>query len=305
MIGNNYFHSIVFMKRIILFSFLLIAGIAQSVFAKDGYHIQVKIDGTKDTLVYLAHYYGKPLPAPIYKADSARPDKNGVVVFSSKAPIVGGIYMVLLSDHKNYFEFLLNNGDDFSMIINTKAKEGDNAVTFKNSPENDHFTDYVNFLKSYGEKQNKLQESLKTAKTSEEKASIRKQLTGNSQALITYRAEKQKEYPGSLMADIFGALQLPQVPEGKHLLPNGEPDSNFAYEYYKAHFWDGFNFRDDRLIYTPIYDAKLSEYFNKLVLPYPDSMEMEVTKYWQRQEAHRRYLNTHFGGWNIWPRIVR
>ncbi|MGN6569706.1 MAG: thioredoxin-like domain-containing protein [Flavipsychrobacter sp.] len=266
------------MKRIILFSFLLIAGIAQSVFAKDGYHLQVKIEGAKDTLIYLAHYYGKPLPAPIYKADSARPDKNGVVVFNSKTPIVGGIYMVLLSDHKSYFEFLLNNGDNFSMTINTKAKEGDNAVTFKNSPENDHFTDYITFLKAYGEKQNKLQESLKTAKNSEEKASIRKLLNSNSQSLITYRAEKRKEYPGSLMADIFGALQLPQVPEGKHLLPNGEPDSNFAYEYYKAHFWDGFNFQDDRLIYTPIYDAKLTEYFNKLVLPYPDSMEMEADK---------------------------
>jgi peroxiredoxin len=266
------------MKRVVLLSFLLIAGLASSVFAKDGYHLQIKIDGVKDSLVYLAHYYGKPLPAPIYKTDSAYLNKNGVVVFNSKTPIIGGIYMVLLSDHKSYYEFLLNNGDEFSMNINPQTKPEDQAVTFKNSPENDHFTDYVKFLKNYGEKQNKLQTNYRAAKNKADSEAIRAQLVQNAQSLTNYRTESQKKYAGSLMADIFGALQTPQVPEGKHLLPNGEPDSSFAYEYYKAHFWDGFNFRDDRLIYTPIYDAKLSEYFNKLVLPYPDSMEMEADR---------------------------
>ena len=278
MLGKLLLSLIRIMKRIILFSFLLMAGMAQHVFAKDGYHIQVKIEGVKDTLVYLAHYYGKPLPAPIYKTDSARPNKNGVLVFNSKMPITGGIYMVLLSDHKSYYEFLMNNGDDMSMTINTQAKETDNAITFKNSPENDHFTAYVNFLKNYGEQQNKLQASFKTAKTKDDSSSIRQQLSKNAQALVDFRQDNRTKYPGSLMSDIFGALQVPQVPDGKHLLPNGEPDSSFAYEYYKAHFWDGFNFQDDRLIYTPIYENKLNEYFNKLVLPYPDSMEMEADK---------------------------
>ena len=62
MLGKLLLSLIRIMKRIILFSFLLMAGMAQHVFAKDGYHIQVKIDGVKDNLVYLAHYYCKPLP---------------------------------------------------------------------------------------------------------------------------------------------------------------------------------------------------------------------------------------------------
>jgi thiol-disulfide isomerase/thioredoxin len=52
-------------------------------------------------------------------------------------------------------------------------------------------------------------------------------------------------------------------------------DSAFAYKYYKSHYWESYNLKDDRLIHTPIYDAKLEEYFNKLVLPWPDSMIKE------------------------------
>ena len=52
-------------------------------------------------------------------------------------------------------------------------------------------------------------------------------------------------------------------------------DSNFAYNYYKTHYWDHFNFKDDRIIHTPLYDAKIDEYMNKLVLPIPDSVIKE------------------------------
>src|SRR5690606_17306904 len=45
------------------------------------------------------------------------------------------------------------------------------------------------------------------------------------------------------------------------------------------------NFQDDRLIYTPIYDAKLEEYFSKLVLPLIDSIEFEADKLLSKTEG--------------------
>src|ERR1043165_4992598 len=103
------------MNRFSLFAMLFIAGLAQMSFARQGYHIKVKIPGVKDSTVYMAHYYGKPLPT-IYKRDSARFDKNGVAEFKSNdSTFVGGIYMMLLGDRKTYFEFLINPGDDITM----------------------------------------------------------------------------------------------------------------------------------------------------------------------------------------------
>lgn len=262
------------MKRI-SFIAVLFLGMVIPAIARHGYKIQLKIPGVKDSMVYLTHYYGKPLPT-IYKKDSARFDKNGVAVFKSNdSSFTGGIYMMLLGDRKTYFEFLLNSGDDISMTADlAKLPEG---VKFKNSPENDRFQEYVDFLSGYSKQQQALQKEYKEAKNAEDSAAVRKKASASSKDLTNYRKNYTAKYPNTLLAAIFKALSLPQVPEGVHYLPDGVTrDSAFAYNYYKSHFWDDLDLQDDRLIHAPIYDAKLEEYFTKLVLPWPDSMEKEA-----------------------------
>lgn len=261
------------MKRITFFVILLLAGLAQQTFAKDGYHITVKLSNAPaDSFVFLANYYGKPAPT-IYKTDSARLDKNGTVVIQSNQPVIGGIFMIFI-DKDHYFEFLLNNGDD--MTITADVKHLEDGVKFKNSPENDRFEEYVTFLKGFGNEQQQLEKEYKASKTSADSEAVRKKMTASSQKLTNYRQDYAKKYPGTLLATIFNALQTPVVPEGTHYLADGvTKDSMFAYNYYKAHYWDGFNFQDDRLIHTPLYDAKLDEYMKKLVVPWPDSVEHE------------------------------
>lgn len=261
-----------FMKGLKLFALLLLTGIAQSAFAKDGYKIQVSIKGTGDSMIYLAHYYGKPLPT-IYKTDSARIDKKGFAILQSKEKTLGGIYMLLLSDKKTYTEFLLNNGDDFSMSFDVARLPDD--VRFKNSPENENFKEYISFLKGFSERQQNLNNDMTAAKTAADSTRVRDKMVAASRELINYRRGYARQHPNSLLAAIFGALEVPQVPEGDHLLADGTPDSLFSYHYYKQHFWDGFNFKDDRLIHTPIYDQKLEEYMNKLVYPVEDSVIKE------------------------------
>lgn len=262
------------MKRITLFALLFISFFSAT--AKDGYKIQLKFTDVTDSMVYLAHYYGKPLPT-IYKADSAKLDKNGVATFQSNEKFTGGIYMMLLSDKKTYFEFLIDNGQDIGMTVTAKNLPG--GIKFKNSPENERFQDYVTFLKDFGAKQKTITDKFATAKTADDTAKIRKEAGESSKKLIAYRDDYTKKYPGTLLTSIFNSLEVPQVPEGKHYQADGKTeDSTFAYTYYKSHYWDDFNFQDDRLIYTPVYDAKLEEYFSRLVLPVIDSIEFEADK---------------------------
>jgi thiol-disulfide isomerase/thioredoxin len=269
------------MMRTTLLTMLLIAGIVSQAIAREGYNIRLNLPGLRDSAVYLVHYYGKPMPS-IYKRDSARLDKHGNATFSSNDPtFVGGIYMVLLADRITHFEFLLNKGDDFTITAALeKLPERGYAVkkiTFKNSPENVRFQEYVNFSSAYGERQQQIKKDYAAAKNATDSAEIRKKAAAESKQLITYRRDYAKKYTGTLLANIFNALETPQVPEGDHFLPDGKTkDSSFAYTYYKAHFWDGFDLQDDRLIHTPLYEAKISEYINKLVLPWPDSMEKEA-----------------------------
>lgn len=262
------------MKKITLIA-LLFMGMVGSSFARQGYHIHLKMSGVKDSVVFLAHYYGKPLPT-IYKRDSAKFDKNGNAEFNADDPaFVGGIYIMLLSDNKTYFEFLINGGDEITIVAPTsKLPEG---ITFKNSPENERFQEYQKYLKGYTSNQQDIEKEYKAAKTTADTVAVRKKAVTSSKELKSYRAEYVKKYPNTLLANIFSALEVPEVPEGDHFLEDGKTkDSTFAYRYYKSHFWNGYNFQDDRLVYTPIYDARLTEYFDKLVLPWPDSVEHEA-----------------------------
>ncbi|MCC6185559.1 MAG: hypothetical protein IT256_00250, partial [Chitinophagaceae bacterium] len=98
------------MKKL-LAATLLLCGAYGNANAKDGYKIQLKFKDLKDSAYFLAHYFAKPLPT-IYKTDSGKLDKNGMSVMKSDKKITGGMYLIMLSDRKTYFEFLLNNGDD-------------------------------------------------------------------------------------------------------------------------------------------------------------------------------------------------
>jgi thiol-disulfide isomerase/thioredoxin len=262
------------MKKLLLLLTLFV-GFASSAIAKDGYKITLKFNdkNLKDSIVYLAHYYGKPLPS-LYKADSARFDKNNVAVIESKEKIEGGIYIILLGDHSTFFEFLLDNGDDIGITATSTALP--DGLQFKGSPENERFVAYERFLKKFGEGQQKLQEEIKAAKTKADTEAVRLKSIQANKDLMKYRGDYIEKYPNAMLSNVFNAIVVPIVPEGKHLLPNGKEDSAFAYHYYKTHFWDKFNFKDNRLIHTPLYDAKLEEYFNKLVLPYVDSQKVEA-----------------------------
>lgn len=273
------------MKKVLFFATLFVA-FGFAALAKDGYNITVKFTDLKlkDSMVYLAHYYGKPLPT-IYKADSAIFDKNNVATFQSHAPQVGGIYIILLSDHSTYFEFLMNNGDEMSIVAN--SKELPTGLKFSGSPENERFVTYQTFLKGFGERQQKLKEEYKNAKTPKDSADVRVKGEAASKELQNYRTDYVAKYPGTLLANVFNALWIPTVPPGPHYDKNGKIDSAFSYKYFKQHFWDKFDFTDDRLVQTPLYEAKLDEYFNKLVLPYVDSIEREADTLLARTRGHK------------------
>lgn len=257
----------------ILISFSVQSVSAKTTERKDGYKIKVKFTDVTDSTLYMVHYYGKPLPT-IYRSDSATLDKNGVAVFESDSFTLGGIYMILMSDKSTYFEFLLNNGDEFSATA-TKSKLP-TGVTFKNSPENTRFIKYVKFLEDYGKKSAALQDKLADAATAEDTAKVSEDYKVLSAELKDYRKSYIKEYPNTLLSNIFRGLLVPEVPEGTHYNEDGSVDSNFSFNYYKDHYWDDWDFQDDRLIHTPIYDGRLEDYFNRIVLPIADTVQAEA-----------------------------
>lgn len=250
---------------------LLLGSLCFQATAKDGYKIQLKFKDLKDSTYFLAHYFAKPLPT-IYKTDSGKLDKMGGSVLKSDKKITGGMYLIMLSDRKTYFEFLLNNGDDITITIEDSKTLPSKGLSIQNSAENQAFIKYEEFVRKVGEEHQSLMAKLSTAKNSVDSAAIKDQMTVKMKALVSYRNDFSAKNPTSLLSKIFKGLELPKVPEGKQYLANGDEDKDYAYRYYKTHYWDNFDLKEGRLINTPIYDARITEYFEKLVIPVPDSV---------------------------------
>ncbi|MBL7764875.1 MAG: DUF5106 domain-containing protein [Chitinophagaceae bacterium] len=241
--------------------------------ARDGYSVKVKFTDAKDSLIYLCHYFGKS--TTVFKDDSARLSHTGEALFKSDKKIVGGIYMILFADKTSSMEILLSNGDNYSVEV-TKSDIYKSAK-FTGSQVNTDFYNYQKFLQGYGAGYQKIEAELVTAKTKKDSTEIYDRLKVKGKELTGYRHDYAVKNPNLFLGKLFKAVEDPEIPTEYPDLPDqpGKKDSSFPRTFYKNHYWDGYDFRDDRLIYTPIYERKLDDYITKLVVPVPDSVIKE------------------------------
>jgi peroxiredoxin len=77
--------------------------------------------------------------------------------------------------------------------------------------------------------------------------------------------------------------EVPQAPK----LANGRPDSTFAFRYLRAHYWDGFDFSDERLLYSPILYNKMKNFLDNLTYPIPDSINAAADIISEKAKANK------------------
>jgi thiol-disulfide isomerase/thioredoxin len=264
------------MKKTTLITLFILSSVLS--FGRSGYKIEVDFPkDVSDSVVYLAHFYAKNLPT-IFTVDSAKMLPNNKVVFQKKDSILGGIYLIVYNHRSKIVEFVLNNGDDFSIDFKP-GKNGSSTAVFKNSPENNRYQAYNAEMEEMGSTNRMLLGKLALAKNHDDTMAV----AGAFQQLTTQQLERRKnyikQYPNTFLSKVFKSIQSPEVPKGPHYLEDGKTiDSLFDYAYYKAHYWDNFDFTDDRLINTPVYDAKLNEYFSKWIYQIPDTINAEADK---------------------------
>lgn len=240
--------------------------------AKDGYTIRVKFTDAQDSLVYLCHYFGKN--TTVFKDDSVRLSSKGEATFISDKKITGGVYMLLFADKSASMEMILLNGDNFS--IELSKRDPYNTAKISGKTENIAFYDYQRFLSKYGREYQMLESGLATAKNKSDSTAVYDKLKSKSKELINYRNDVAAKNPNSFLKKLFDAVEEPEIPTELPTLPDGSKDSSYPRIFYKTHYWDKYDFRDDRLIFTPIYERKLDDYLTKLVIPVPDSVEAEA-----------------------------
>lgn len=246
------------MKRIVLLTLLCLAGTAYS------QKIRLKVTGAKDTTVFLVKYYGSKL----FYADTAEM-KGGVAEFDAKKQKPG--MFALFMPGQKYFEFVVNNEE---VQIETVMTDLVGAMKVKKSEENKVFIPYIQMLQTERTKANALREKQQTLKKENpEYDLIAKQIDAISKGVSTYQENLIATNPTKLVSKIVRmSIDIPIPDEMKN--EKGEhKDPLQALFYYRKHYWDNTDLKDDRLVNTPIFHNKVEAYFGKnMIVPHPDSI---------------------------------
>lgn len=261
-----------------------------------GYKVTVEFDEPiKDQTIYLAHYFGKGLPT-IYKLDSAKVINGRKAEFQRKDSILGGLHLVMYEQNSRFFHLLLDNGYKVSAKVDTSGK-----AHFTQNQINKDFELAEEKMLVIQKDKAKLREDYKNASSKEDSTRIDaafKELVAKEKAIRREYAAKNK---GNLMAKIFDAMDAPDLPTDTRYLEDGVTvDSLYPLMYYKQHFWDKFDFTDNRLVKTSLLDGRLGEYFNNLVYPIPDSINYEMDKLLAKAEPAKeiyKYILHWLGNW--------
>ncbi|MCS7074989.1 MAG: DUF5106 domain-containing protein, partial [Bacteroidia bacterium] len=248
----------------------MILGLPLLTIAQKQYEIKGKILGVKDTLVFLGNHYGEKQ----YLKDTAQVNSAGEFVFDGTEKLPGGIYLVIMPG-KRYFEILISDSQFFS--FETDTTDLVKTMKIKGSEENRLFYEYLRFLNPKGLKIESIRKDYERVKdTNKDSAdSYVKQITEIDKEVKKYKSDFIAKNPKSFISKIFKAMEDPEVPEPPKL-PDGKPDSVWKFYYFRAHYFDGLDLADDRMLRTPIYHQKLKYYLDKLIPQTPDSLTKAI-----------------------------
>lgn len=229
--------------------------------------IKIKIEGLKDTTVFLAKYFGPKL----YYADTCV-SKSGVLQFDGSKQKSGMLAIVKGGDI--LFEFIYDN-EPVDLYVGTMNKEQImSSIKVNKSVNNEVFFKYVLFMT---EKKKKLAQMNKEYEALPKDSPEREKLIEENKVLnrevLAYQKKIIAENPGKFIAVLVNLTVENELPDYPRDDKGTITDSNYVYNYYVAHYWDGVNFKDSRLMNAAPYHHKLEKFFSKDgILQIPDTI---------------------------------
>ena len=220
-----------------------------------GYKINGRISGLKDSICYLTYYYENQN----FVQDSTFASSDGTVVFEGKNPLKGGMYNIMIGGWQS-FDVLITD-QKFSFEAN--IKDIFTTLKFFGSRENDLFYSY---------QQKNVKDALKISELSKKTDSVSvNQIYGLQYESARYKKKFLKAFEETFASKIIKstlAIDIPPAPK----LANGEEDPLWGNKFFVEHYFDNIDFTDDRLINTPFLYQSIKYYCDQLEFLSNDSL---------------------------------
>ena len=257
-------------KKYFLYS-LLFALFALSSNAQDGYKISITLKNCPDTLAYLTYYqFDKNLIK-----DTCTSIKNGKIIFEGKSKLPKGIYTLVSQQKSIYFDFFV---DESTQNLELETEFGENLVKklTSNSKTQNNFFDYIRFIGQQGAELQDFKTKL-NPKTKKDSLLILNKQKELEKILLDVEEKFINVNKPFYIADVVN-LKTDRILKDVPRLPNGKKDSIAEFNYYKKHFWDNVDFKDDATVRNPFFNIKIKKYFDQVVYVHPDSVTVEIDK---------------------------
>ena len=269
-------------SRLLAFSFFFFTFYFPLAAQKTGFHIEIEIEEFDGDTVFLGYRRG----VKVYSRDTVGINADGKFIFEGKEELDPGIYLVLMPPDNKFFDFVAMPGDQH-FSVSTKVPEFFKNQKFKGSEENRLLYDYQVFMNEQAQVAKKIDEDHANTTDEKKKKKLEKQKKDLSEGVNAFQEDLQKKHPHSFVAKLVAAFKEPDIPEAP-LKDDGSKDERFAFRYYKAHYWDGFDFSDDTFVNTPYLQQKIDRYLKELTMQAPDSVVAAVDLILEKAEENEK-----------------
>jgi thiol-disulfide isomerase/thioredoxin len=265
---------------------------------KNGYEISISIPDLADSTIYLAYHFGDKQ----YLKDTIKLNNKGSGIFSGKEELPQGIYMIVLPG-KQYFETLVSTDQKFS--VSCSFPDYFNTLKFSGSDENYRFLNYQKRWVELQKQASGIGKRIQNNKQNVDSARILSQKQRSQEEIMkSYLKSVVNENNGNLLAALVKSMLPIEMPDFPVPYGAKNPDSLRwirSYLYNKNHFFDNISFTDERLLRTPILQARLNAFFTNVVIQAPDSINWEIDKILDKVKSNHKvyqfvaiYLFNHF-----------
>jgi len=248
----------------------------------EGYRISINWEGLKDSSVFLAHYFD----TKIYIDDTTRLDQYGKGIFTGTKSLHEGLYVIYFND-KTYFDILI--GSDQEFLVSTSYPDIYNNLKINGTIESENFLKYQNFLRTQSIEKSKLEKEAQQADITQ-KAIFQQKINSIDDQVTNFIEAESKKNPGSMYAVFLKTSQPVTTPALTIEKSHPQYDSIAWFHYYnynRDHFFDNVDFTDERILFTPLMQPKLDNYFNRILIQSPDSVSPQALKIINKSKSNK------------------
>ena len=251
------------MKKLLLLSTVSVI----SLFAvSQSFKVTLKTPSYKEGLTYLCYHMGKNLNIE----DSTVMSSDGTAIFTGKRNLPGGIYSIVFPGKRLTADFFVDKTQEITIYADSA-----DLLNMKVTGSADYtmFQRYQKFVMAKSADMQKERTAYNVSTTKKDSSMHEENFAKLNKEVSHYRDSIMTNFPESLFTLFLNTMKEPDV---LFKNPKTRQDSLDNYVYYRAHYWDGITFMDDRIIRTPFFLPKLERYFRELLPQAPDTIIKEL-----------------------------